>query len=157
MKKLIALGALALAAACGPAQTPQQPPASAQALPEGLAVRDPWAAPTPGGVDVAAGYITIANGGPADTLVAVASPRAASVMIHEMSMDGAIMRMRAVEGGLAIPPQSAVTLAPGGGHLMFMGVSQPFVEGEEIPVTLTFSHAGVREVMLPVRAGAAGH
>ena len=67
-------------------------------------------------------------------------------------MDGAVMRMRSVEGGLAIPAQDVVTLAPSGGHLMFMGVSQPFVEGEEIPVTLTFAGAGVRDVMLPVRA-----
>lgn len=153
MKKLIALAFFALAAACGPAQAPQQTPPTAQALPEGLEVREPWAAPTPGGVDVSAGYLTIANGGSADTLVAVSSPRAASVMIHEMSMDGAIMRMRGVEGGLVVPAQSVVALAPGGIHLMFMGVSAPFLEGEEIPVTLTFENAGVREVILPVRAG----
>ncbi len=152
--KHIALTLLALIAACGAQpEKPGAPPTAAVALPSGLEVREPWAAPTPGGVDVSAGYFTIANGGPADTLVAVSSPRAASVMIHEMSMDGGIMRMRNVEGGLAIPAQGVATLAPGGGHLMFMGVSQPFVEGEEIPVTLTFANAGVREVNLPVRTG----
>ncbi len=152
MKNLIACALLAFASACGPAQAPRTQPA-AQVLPEGLEVRDAWAAATPGGVDVAAGYLSIANGGPADSLLSVSSPRAASVTIHEMSMNGDIMRMRNVEGGLAIPAQRMVTLAPGGGHLMFVGVSAPFVVSEEIPVTLTFANAGVREVMFPVRAG----
>ncbi len=159
MKKLIAIAIVALAAACGaPPPSPHtEAPSAIVRVPNGLEIRDPWAAPTPGGVDVSAGYFTIANGGPADRLIAIASPRASRVELHEMSMDGAIMRMRQVEGGLAVPADGVVTLAPGGLHLMFLGVTQAFAPGEEIAVSLTFEHAGVREVRLPVRAGATGH
>jgi copper(I)-binding protein len=163
MKKLIALALIALAA-CGAPPAPEQTeaPSATVALPqgletEGLEIRDAWASPTPGGVDVSAGYLTIANGGPADRLVSVSSPRAARVMIHEMSMDGNMMRMREVSGGLDVPAGSAVSFGPGGLHLMFTGVTQPFAVGEEIPVTLTFENAGVREIMLSVRTNAAGH
>lgn len=101
---------------------------------------------------MSAGYLTIVNGAEAaDTLVSATSPRAASVEVHEMSMDGAVMRMRQVTGGLAIPSGGEVSLAPGGNHLMFMGVTQPFAEGESIPVTLTFANAGAVEVQLPVQ------
>mgnify|MGYP000440745100 CR=1 FL=1 len=141
------------AASCGaPTSPPQaeQPPAVAA-----LEVRDAWAAPTPGGVEVSAGYLTISNATTADDrMIAVATPRATSSEVHEMSMDGGVMRMRAVEGGLSVPAGETVALAPGGLHLMFFGVTQPLVEGESIPVTLTFANAGDIEVSLPVRRAA---
>lgn len=147
MKNLIALAFLVLAAACGAPQTEKIEPTGV------LEVRDAWASPTPGGVDIAAGYLTIANGTDADDrLLAASSPRAASVEIHEMEMDGAVMRMRPVEA-LVVPAGGEVTLGSGGAHLMFMGLSQPFAEGEEIAVQLTFESAGVVDVILPVRAG----
>ena len=155
MKKFALLALLAFVAACG---APTAPPAE-QIVPTGaLEVRGAWAAATPGGADVAAGYFTIANGTAADDrLIAVSSPRAASVTIHEMSMDGAIMRMRAVEGGLPIPAGQSVALDPGGYHLMFNGLAAPFAEGEDIQVTLTFEQAGAFDIFLPVRAGGVAH
>jgi periplasmic copper chaperone A len=151
MRKLFALALLALAASCG---APQAPTAQQEAPAGALEVREAWAAATPGGAEVAAGYLTVINGTSADDrLMSVTSPRAVSVEIHEMSMEGDVMRMRAVEGGLAIPAGESVALAPGGMHIMFVGVTAPFVEGEDIPVTLTFETAGAFEVSLPVRAG----
>jgi copper(I)-binding protein len=139
-----------LAAACTPAPQEDAQPPSAM-----LSLADGWAAPTPNGVDVSAGYITIENsGGAADRLVSVTSPRAERVEIHEMEMDGAVMRMRAVPQ-LEIPAGGAVTLAPGGLHLMFIGVTTPFAEGETIPVELTFEQSGAVGAALPVRIGAA--
>lgn len=154
MKKLIA-SAFFVLTACGAPQSPEQAetPAATAPLPQGLEIRDAWAAPNPGGVDIAAGYLTIANGGEADRLISVTSPRATGAEIHEMSMDGAVMRMRQVTGGLDVPASGVVTFGPSGLHLMFTGVTQPFAEGEDIPVTLTFEKAGVREITLPVRAG----
>ena len=142
-----------IVAACGAPQHHEAASPRAPSATEALEVRDGWAAPTPGGVQVAAGYVTIVNGASTDDrLLSASSPRAAHVDVHEMSMDGAIMRMRPVAGGLAIPAGATVTLSPGGGlHLMFMGVTQPFVEGETIPVTLTFEHAGDVAVELRVR------
>ena len=151
MKKLIALAVLAFAAACGAPQP--APPQSAQPAVTTLEVRDGWAGPTPRGVDIAAGYLTIINGTDGEErVISISSPRAASVGIHEMSMDGSVMRMRAVEGGLTIPRGETAFFQPSGLHLMFTGVTAPFAEGEEIPVTLTFEHAGARNITLTVRS-----
>lgn len=153
MKKPLILALFAFAAACGAPQT--APPQTQVAT---LEVRDAWVSPTPGGVDVAAGYLTIINGADAEeTLVSASSPRAGAVTIHEMKMDGDVMRMRELESGLAIPRGETILFQASGLHLMFTGVAAPFVEGEEIPVTLTFEHAGVREITLPVRADAPEH
>ena len=148
MKKLLVLGAFALAAfgaACGAAQT------------HGLHVENGWASPTPGGVNLSAGYLTIVNDSDtADRLTAASSPRAASVDLHEMSMDGPVMRMRMTQS-IAIPAHGRVSLAPGGTHLMFTGVRSPFAESERIPVQLRFEHAGVVSVELPVSRTAPEH
>lgn len=150
--------ALALfAASCGaPADNAGEPaPATAPAAAT-LEVQDGWTRPTPGGVDVSGGYLTIVNAtAEADRLLSATSPRAARTEVHEMAMEGSVMQMRAVEGGLAVPAGETVTLAPGGLHIMFFGVSQPFVEGETIPLTLTFERAGQIETALTVRAGGA--
>lgn len=123
-----------------------------------LAVHDGWAAPTPAGVDVAAGYLTISNHThAADRLLSATSARAERVEVHEMTMNGSVMQMRAVER-LNIPAGRDVTLGPGGMHLMFFGVREPFAEGQTIPVHLVFETAGAMDVSLPVsRHGAATH
>lgn len=153
-------------AACSPdAAAPTAPPAAAPAAPAGasLAIADPWAAATPNGATVAAGYLVVNNPtADADTLVSVSSPRATRVEVHEMKMEGEMMRMRAVET-LEAPAGGALVLAPGGYHLMFIGIDAPFLEGQETPVTLTFAKAGAIDVVLPVRdrlkakAGGGGH
>ena len=146
MRKLLVLAAFALAA-CGAGGSQTQ----------GLHVENGWASPTPGGVDVSAGYVTIVNDSDAeDRLVSASSARATSVDLHEMSMDGAVMRMRMVSA-VDIPAHGHIALAPGGTHLMFNGVSTPFVEGERIPVQLTFEHAGAVSVELPVSRTAPEH
>jgi len=105
---------------------------------------------------VGGGFFSIANaGGSDDRLVSVTSPAAEQVQIHEMKMDGDVMKMAELPGGLAIPAGQTVTLAPGGLHLMFMKLKVPFVEGESVPVTLTFEKAGTVEVQLAVGGKAA--
>ncbi|MEQ1707585.1 MAG: copper chaperone PCu(A)C [Terricaulis sp.] len=154
MKNLLIIALLAFAAACGAPQTaaPPQPEITT------LEVSDGWANPSPGGVDVAAGYLTIANGTDAEErLLSASSPRASRVEIHEMRMDGDVMRMRMLESGLTIPRGETAFFEANGLHLMFIGVAQPFTPGEEIPVTLTFEKAGARDVRLQVRAGGPGH
>ena len=121
-----------------------------------LEVRDAWASPTPGGVNVSAGYLTIVKGaGDADRLVSASSPRAGRVELHEMAMAGDVMQMRPA-GALDIAAGAQVELAPGGLHLMFYEIATPFAEGETIPVTLTFERAGAVDVALPVQRPAAG-
>jgi copper(I)-binding protein len=144
---------LSLVAACGAPQQRAEEPATEQISSMRLQVLDTWASPTPGGVDVSAGYLTIVNEGEsADQLISASSPRASRVEIHEMTMEGAVMQMRPITA-LAIGPGQRIELAPGGRHLMFFGVTQPFAPGEEIPVQLTFEQAGVMDIALPVQAG----
>jgi len=152
MRTAIILAAALLLAACGQSTTEPSPAPQASDVSVSFSVVDGWAAPSPAGVDVAAGYVTIRNDSDAeDQLIAASSPRAGSVEVHEMAMDGAVMRMRAM-AALPVPAHSEVVLAPGGMHLMFMGVTQPFAVGDDVPVTLTFANAGQVEVTLPVRA-----
>ena len=113
----------------------------------------PWARATPSGATTGAGYLTIENHGQADDrLVGVASPVAAKVEVHEMSMTGGVMRMRPVQGGVAIAAGKSVTLAPSGYHIMLMGLNAPLKQGDKVPVTLTFEKAGKAEVVLDVQA-----
>ena len=108
------------------------------------------------GAKVAGGYLTIGNSGSeADRLVSVSSPAAGRVELHEMAMEGDVMRMRALTDGLTIAPGEAVSLRPGGKHLMFFDVAEPFEEGVSIPVTLTFEHAGPVEAALAVLSAGA--
>lgn len=107
---------------------------------------------------VGGGYVSITNNGTeGDRLVSAASASAAKVGIHEMKMEGDQMKMGEKEGGVEIPAGQTVSLAPGGLHIMFMGLKAPFVEGETVPVTLTFEKAGPVEIELVVGAVAADH
>jgi copper(I)-binding protein len=75
-----------------------------------------------------------------------------------MKMDGSVMRMRELDGPLEIKPGETVTLAPGGMHLMMMGLKEPLTQGERVPLTLVFEKAGKIDVDLAVEAmGAMPH
>lgn len=105
---------------------------------------------------VGGGFLTIENEGPeADRLLSASSPAADVVQVHEMAMEGEVMKMRPLADGLELPAGQTVVLSPGGFHLMFMGLKQAFVEGETIPVTLVFEKAGTVEIALPVLDAAA--
>jgi copper(I)-binding protein len=121
-----------------------------------LNISGPFSRATLPNAPVGGGFLTIENTGEtADRLVSASSPAAAEVQIHEMKMEGEVMRMRALPDGLDLPPGETIVLAPGGFHLMLMGLTQPLVEGEAVPVTLTFEQAGTVEVLLPVLGTAA--
>ena len=103
------------------------------------------------GQPVGGGYLVDRQQGRgADRLIAVTSPSAGKVEIHVMEMVNDVMTMRPVEGGLEIPAGATVELKPGGTHLMFMAVTEPFKEGGEVPVTLEFEKAGKVDLKLPV-------
>ena len=102
------------------------------------------------GQQVAGGFMKIENkGGPADQLLSASSPVAGEVQLHEMSMEGNVMKMRQVKD-IAVPAGGAVELKPGGLHLMFVNIKAPFSTGETVPVKLTFAKAGEVEVKMPV-------
>lgn len=109
---------------------------------DGLAVIDPWASVTPGGVSQSAGYFILRNDSrDGDRLLSASSPRAERVTLHEMTMDGAVMRMRSLDA-VEVPARGQVVFAPNVAHLMFEGIVAPFQEGETIAVTLHFERRG---------------
>lgn len=122
-------------------------------------ISHPWSRATPATAQTGAGYMTISNNGAeSDTLVEFSSPIASRIEVHEMTMDGTIMRMRPVPQ-VEISPGESVELKPGGLHLMMMGLQEPLVQGQSVPVTLRFEHAGQITVELGVEgmgASAAG-
>lgn len=117
-------------------------------------IENPWSRATAPGAKVAAGYMVLRNKGPApDRLLGVATPAARKVETHVTLREGDIMRMREVKG-YEIPAGGTFELKPGGPHLMFVDVRQPFREGESIPVMLRFERAGEKKVEFRVGRGA---
>lgn len=116
-----------------------------------LEIAHPWARATPRGASVGGGYVTVKNTGTMpDRLVGGTLDGAGRVEIHEMSMDGGVMKMREVKGGLEIKPGETVSLQPGAFHLMFTGLKSPLEKGKPVNGTLVFEHAGTADVSYDV-------
>lgn len=124
-----------------------------------LTIDHPWSRAAPDGAQTLGGYMSIENASSeADRLVAVTSDAAERVEIHEMTMEGEVMRMRPLPDGLEIDARMTVNLRPGGYHVMFIEPARDFAVGEKIPAVLEFERAGRVEVEFHVEAmGAAGH
>lgn len=148
MKPAAVLFAGALAAAAAPA---------AWAAPSVTAA---WSRPAVAG-STGGGFMTLANPGKtADALIGVETPLARKAEIHRSTMSGGVMSMRRLER-LDLPAGGAVTFAPGGLHLMFVGLTRPLRTGDVLPATLTFA-SGARlrvefRVGLSAPAGAHAH
>ncbi|EIM29171.1 DUF1775 domain-containing protein [Microvirga lotononidis] len=122
-----------------------------------LTLEQPWSRATPGGAKVGGGYVSITNtGATPDRLIGGSFPLASKVEVHEMRLDGDVMRMKPVEGGLEIKPGATVELKPGGYHLMFMDLKEPLKEGQTVKGTLVFEKAGSVEVEYAVRGMGGG-
>jgi copper(I)-binding protein len=67
-----------------------------------------------------------------------------------MTMEGSVMKMRPVEGGLEIKPAETVTLAPSGFHVMLVTLKHPLEAGQTVKATLKFDKAGTVDVEYPV-------
>ena len=115
-----------------------------------IKIEDAYTRATVPGQQVAGGFMKIENkSGPADQLVSVSSPIAGEVQLHEMAMEGTVMKMRQVQG-ISVPAGGAVELKPGGLHIMFINIKAPLTAGETVPVKLKFAKAGEVEVSMPV-------
>jgi copper(I)-binding protein len=115
-----------------------------------LSVGHPWARETPPAAIMGAGYLTVKNSGTeADTLIAVETSGAQKVEMHQSTVENGVAKMRPVTG-VEIPAGGEVALAPGGYHLMLVGLKEALAEGMRIPATLTFAKAGKIDVELAV-------
>ena len=94
----------------------------------------------------------------ASTLVSVSTPVAGVAEVHEMKMDGDVMRMRPLTKGLELPAGKAVQLKPGGYHLMLMDLKLPLQKDTTIPLTLTLRDSkgvqSTQELRVPVLSAA---
>ncbi len=118
-----------------------------------LEIGRPWTRATPATAQSGGGFLTITNKGTTvDRLIAARSTASDKVEVHEMRMDGNVMRMRELEKGLEIPAGATVMLKPGGYHIMFMGLKAPFAKDTKVPVTLVFEKAGSLDIVLDVEA-----
>jgi len=108
-------------------------------------VKDPWARATVAQQKASGAFMQLqsAKGG---KLVSASSPVAGVVEIHEMTMDGNVMKMRAVPS-LDLPAGKAVDLKPGGYHVMLMDLKQQLKAGDTVPITLVVESAGQRETL----------
>ena len=127
-------------------------PAAAAAPAAGRVVTEAgWTRAMPAGASVSAGYLRIRNtGSAADRLLTATSSAAKSVELHETSMVDGDMQMRRVEQ-LELAPGAVVDLAPGGMHLMLIGLAKPLKIGDVVTVTLQFERAGRVKAQLRVR------
>lgn len=133
---------------------------STSAFAQPIDVRGAWVRTSVQGQSATGAFMTITAR--ADTrLVGIASPVAGVAEIHEMKMDNGVMKMRALDGGLALPAGKAVELKPGGHHLMLMDLKAALPKDSTVPLTLVLRDAkGVEsrvELQVPVSTGAMAH
>lgn len=104
------------------------------------------------------GYLVINTGTEDDRIVSASTAIAGRVTSHEMKVEDQIVRMREMPDGIPIPAGQAIRLVPGGLHLMLEDLKEPILEGQLVPITLNFEHAGTITVdlqALGISAGAA--
>lgn len=116
-----------------------------------LTIHHPWARPSIGNLPNGAAYMTLKNAGASDdVLESVSSPVAGKVEVHTHIRDDNVMRMRRVEDGVTVPANGEAKFAPGGLHVMFLGLNRRLEEGDTFPMTLKFRKAGDVEVEVTV-------
>jgi copper(I)-binding protein len=149
----LALAALLLAAPL--AAAPAQPAAAQEYKAGAIEITKPWARASAGGAKVGVVYMTLTSLNWPDELVSATSAVADKVEFHDQTEENGVAKMRAVKE-VAVKAGDTVTLAPGGLHLMLMGLKEPLVEGKRIPLTLTFRKGQSVDIKVPVLAVGAG-
>lgn len=124
-----------------------------------VTIEDAWMRPSVQGQRSSGGYMKLTSDVDA-TLVGVSSPVAGAAEVHEMKMDGEVMRMRPLQR-LSLPAGKTVELRPGGVHVMLLDLKAVLVKDTSVPLTLVLRDASGREtrqeLMVPVRASAPAH
>ena len=130
-------------------------PAATAKMPQGFEVQHSWSRPAAKGT-TGVGYMVMVNRSSASVnIVNAASPMARAVEFHKSAMSGAMMTMEHLSAGVAVPAGRQLSFAPGGYHLMFVGLTKALKAGDQIPATLTLSDGSTLLVRFDVRAGGA--
>jgi copper(I)-binding protein len=116
-----------------------------------LTVTSAWARATPPGAGMGAIYLRIENDSTkSDRLLKLKTTVATSAGVHRTEIVEGIARMREVVV-LHVAPGEKVEFAPGGLHVMLMGLKEPLVAGKTFELELAFEVAGPRRVVVSVR------
>lgn len=111
-------------------------------------VKSAWVRGTVPAQTVSGAFMEIASAEGA-TLVGASSPLAEAVELHEMRLEGGVMKMRAV-ARLALPAGTVVRLEPGGYHIMLLGLKRQLKPGEKVPLELRVENAAKKLVTIAV-------
>lgn len=117
-----------------------------------VTVSQPWVRATVAQQKATGAFFQL-NAAADSRLVEVRSAAAGVVEIHEMAMDGSVMKMRPVTG-VELPAGQAVELKPGGFHVMLMDLKKPITAGESVPLTLVFEGRDKKRQTVEVQAEA---
>lgn len=144
---LIAVSAFTLAACSGG----NEPVQTSNCNGEGIQVVDAWAKPAKQGQPVSAAYLTLCNGDASDHAIVSASFNGAGALeIHESSMQDGVMSMKKLDQ-LVLPAGEETKMAPGGYHLMLIGVNEDITTGKKPSMTFTFADGETRTIEFDVR------
>jgi hypothetical protein len=115
-----------------------------------MVVAQAWSPPTPPAATVGAVYFSMTNvGGRADRLMAISTPIAAKVEMHESRTVQGMIQMRAVASIECLPRQT-VKSEPGGLHVMLLDLTRPLAAGAQFPLLLHFRDAGTLTAQVQV-------
>ena len=124
---------------------------------QNLNVQNAWVRATVQGQKATGAFMQI-TAPAATTLISVSTPVAGVAEVHEMKLDGDVMRMRPLTKGLELPAGKAVQLKPGGYHLMLMDLKLPLQKDTTIPITLTLRDSkgvqSTQDLRVPVLSAA---
>ena len=116
-----------------------------------IEIEHPWTRATAEAAPNGAAFVELKNEGKdADRLLSAASPVAATVELHTHVHENGVMMMRKVDA-IDLAPDAKVKMAPGGLHIMLLGLKEPLKQGSTIPLTLTFEKAGAATLQVPVQ------
>ncbi|WP_312137650.1 copper chaperone PCu(A)C [Brevundimonas sp.] len=149
-------------AACGsqtdapaaPAEVPAPESVPAETTPTVVAgnvtIEDAWCRPTPNGAKAGGCYVILTSSAD-DTLTGVTTDQADMAQVHEMKMEGGVMKMAHLDKGLPLPANQRTELKPHGNHIMLMGLKSPLVSGQTAKITLNFANAAPATVDFDIR------
>ena len=115
---------------------------------QGIEIKDAWVRGTVPAQKATGAFMEITSASGA-RLVAADSPVASTLELHNMSVQNGVMKMFQVDA-IDVPAGKGVKLAPGGYHVMFIGLKQQMKAGERVPLKLTFELADKKRETLDV-------
>lgn len=121
---------------------------------DGVVASEAWVRATRHGQKMSAAYVRLCNGaGASDRLVAISFDGAQAAELHSSMTEDGVASMAPLPDGLELPPNEMVDMAPGGAHIMLIGLDHALNEGDDPSITLQFANAPAQTIKFEVRAG----